>query len=241
VSDRAEPILAVRDVRAGYRAGEALKGISLDVHEGEIVTVIGANGAGKTTTLMCISGVLRVRSGSIRFRGREIAGRPAHEIVRDGVCHAPEGRKIFPRLTVLENLEMGAFAREDRDGMREDIARCFSLFPILSERRSQPGGTLSGGEQQMLAIARSLMGRPQLLLLDEPSLGLAPMLVLQIFDVIRDLNRAGMSILLVEQNARLALKLAHRGYVMETGSIVTGDEARRLLADPRVRSAYLGE
>jgi branched-chain amino acid transport system ATP-binding protein len=203
--------------------------------------VIGANGAGKTTTLMCISGVHRPRSGSIRFRGQEIAGRPAHEIVRDGVCHAPEGRKIFPRLTVRENLAIGAFTRRDRDGIRDDIARCFSLFPILSERQSQPGGTLSGGEQQMLAIARSLMGRPKLLLLDEPSLGLAPMLVLQIFDVIRDLNREGMSILLVEQNARLALKLAHRGYVMETGAILMADEAHRLLADRRVRSAYLGE
>jgi branched-chain amino acid transport system ATP-binding protein len=234
-------LLELRDVRAGYRAGEVLKGISLEVGEGEIVTVIGANGAGKTTTLMCISGVHRPRSGSIRFRGQEIAGRPAHEIVRDGVCHAPEGRKIFPRLTVRENLAIGAFTRRDRDGIRDDIARCFSLFPILSERQSQPGGTLSGGEQQMLAIARSLMGRPKLLLLDEPSLGLAPMLVLQIFDVIRDLNREGMSILLVEQNARLALKLAHRGYVMETGAILMADEAHRLLADRRVRSAYLGE
>ncbi|MGH2570217.1 MAG: ABC transporter ATP-binding protein [bacterium] len=241
MTDRPEPLLSLQDVRAGYRAGEVLKGISLEVTEGEIVTVIGANGAGKTTTLMCISGVHRPRSGSIRLRGREIAGRPAHEIVRDGVCHAPEGRKIFPRLTVLENLAMGAFVRRDRDGIRDDLARCFALFPILAERRSQPGGTLSGGEQQMLAIARSHMGRPKLLLLDEPSLGLAPMLVLQIFDVIRDLNRAGMSILLVEQNARLALKLAHRGYVMETGAILMADEAPRLLADRRVRSAYLGE
>jgi branched-chain amino acid transport system ATP-binding protein len=241
MSAGAEPLLALREVHAGYRSSEVLKGISLEVGEGEIVTVIGANGAGKTTTLMCISGINRVRSGTIRFSGVEIANRPAHEIVRSGICQAPEGRKIFPRLTVLENLEMGAFVRQDRDGIRSDIERCFALFPILSERQSQAGGTLSGGEQQMLAIARSLMARPKLLLLDEPSLGLAPMLVLQIFEVIRELNREGMSILLVEQNARLALKLAHRGYVMETGVIIIADDAPRLLANPKVQGAYLGE
>jgi branched-chain amino acid transport system ATP-binding protein len=241
MSAGSEPLLALRNVRAGYRSSEVLKGITLDVAEGEIVTVIGANGAGKTTTLMCISGVNRVRSGTIRFCGREIANSPPHEIVRGGICQAPEGRKIFPRLTVLENLEMGAFVREDSAEIRADLARCFELFPILSERQRQSGGTLSGGEQQMLAIARALMGRPKLLLLDEPSLGLAPMLVLQIFEVIRELNRQGMSILLVEQNARLALKLARRGYVMETGAIIIADEAVKLLNDPRVQGAYLGE
>ena len=236
-----EPLLKLDGVRAGYGLIEVLKGISLEVGAGEIVTVIGANGAGKTTTLMSVSGVLRIRSGTIRFGSEIISGRPAHEIMRLGVCQSPEGRKIFSRLTVLENLEMGAFTRNDKAGIQADLDKAFSMFPILQERKHQTGGTLSGGEQQMLAIARALMGRPKLLLLDEPSLGLAPLIVLRIFEVIRELNKQGMSILLVEQNARLALKLAHRGYVMETGEITMSGPASDLLKDPKVQDAYLGE
>jgi branched-chain amino acid transport system ATP-binding protein len=235
------PLLEVKDLRAGYGPIEVLKGISLTVNQGEIVTVIGANGAGKTTTLMTVSGCVKVRAGNIVFQGEELSAVPAHEIVKRGLAQSPEGRKIFPRLTVLENLEMGAFTRSDKPGIREDIDKAFQYFPILKERQRQVGGTLSGGEQQMLAIARALMARPKLLLLDEPSLGLAPMIVLKIFEVIRDLNRGGMSVLLVEQNARQALKLAHRGYVMETGSITATDRAEVLLNDPRIQAAYLGE
>ena len=236
-----ETLLALDSIYAGYGPIEVLKGVSLEVRPGEIVTVIGANGAGKSTMLMCISGINRVRAGRIEFAGEDITNRSPHDIVRLGVCQAPEGRKIFPRLTVLENLRMGAFARKDSDRLGEDIEKCFSLFPILKERRSQSGGTLSGGEQQMLAVARALMGNPTLLLLDEPSLGLAPMVVLKIFEVIRELNGRGISILLIEQNAQLALKLAHRGYVMETGTISLADEARKLLENPKVKAAYLGE
>jgi branched-chain amino acid transport system ATP-binding protein len=234
-------MLELQDLRAGYGNIEALHGISLSVGEGEIVTLIGANGAGKTTTLMTISGCVRARTGAIRFRGRDISGLPPHEIVALGLVQSPEGRKIFPRLTVAENLEMGAFTRRDPDGIAADQNRVFELFPILGERRRQPGGTLSGGEQQMLAIARALMARPKLLLLDEPSLGLAPLVVSRIFEVIRELNREGATILLVEQNAQMALKAAHRGYVLETGTIAMADSADKLLADPRVRSAYLGD
>jgi branched-chain amino acid transport system ATP-binding protein len=234
-------MLELEDLRAGYGNIEALHGISLSVGEGEIVTLIGANGAGKTTTLMTISGCVRARTGAIRFRGRDISGLPPHEIVALGLVQSPEGRKIFPRLSVAENLEMGAFTRRDPDGIAADQNRVFELFPILGERRRQPGGTLSGGEQQMLAIARALMARPRLLLLDEPSLGLAPLVVSRIFEVIRELNREGATILLVEQNARMALKAAHRGYVLETGTIAMADAADKLLADPRVRSAYLGD
>jgi branched-chain amino acid transport system ATP-binding protein len=234
-------LLEVAGLHSGYGPIEVLKGIDLTVNEGEIVTVIGANGAGKTTTLMTVSGCVRVRAGTVKFRGEELTNVPAHQIVRRGLAQSPEGRKIFPRLTVLENLEMGAFTRTDKPGIREDIDRAFQLVPILKQRQKQPGGTLSGGEQQMLAIARSLMSRPKLLLLDEPSLGLAPMIVLKIFEVIRELNREGMSVLLVEQNARLALKLAHRGYVMETGAITATDRADALLNDPRIQAAYLGE
>ena len=236
-----EKLLALNNIYAGYGPIEVLKGVSLEVRLGEIVTVIGANGAGKSTMLMCVSGINRVRAGTIEFAGEDITNRPAHDIVRLGISQAPEGRKKFPRLTVLENLHMGAFVRKDKTRLGEDIEKCFSLFPILKERRSQSGGTLSGGEQQMLAVARAFMGNPTLLLLDEPSLGLAPMIVLKIFEVIRELNQQGMSILLIEQNARLALKLAHRGYVMETGSITVSDEARALLANPKVKAAYLGE
>ena len=234
-------LLEVTDLRAGYGPIEVLKGISLAVNEGEIVTVIGANGAGKTTTLMTVSGCVPVRAGTVKFRGDDLTSVPAHEIVRRGLAQSPEGRKIFPRLTVRENLEMGSFTRTDKPGIRDDIDRAFHHFPILKERQKQFGGTLSGGEQQMLAIARALMSRPKLLLLDEPSLGLAPMIVLKIFDVIRELNQGGVSVLLVEQNARQALKLAHRGYVMETGGITAADRAEALLNDPRIQAAYLGE
>ena len=235
------PLLSLEKIHAGYGPIEVLKGISLEVHEGEIVTLIGANGAGKTTTLMCVSGAVRVRQGTIAFRGEEIQNRAVNEIVRRGLSQSPEGRKIFPRLTVLENLEMGAFTRTDPAGVKEDFEKAFAMFPILKERQAQLGGTLSGGEQQMLAVARALMSRPKLLVLDEPSLGLAPLICLRIFDVLRDLNRQGMTVLLVEQNARMALKLAHRAYVLETGSIVRADKADVLLADPKIKDAYLGE
>ncbi len=234
------PLLAVENLRAGYGPIEVLKGISLEVRPGEIVALIGANGAGKTSTLMSISGCVRPRSGSIALAGRAIHTLPPSEIVRLGICHSPEGRKIFPRLTVLENLQMGAFARSDKPQIERDLEHAFELFPILKQRRPQAGGTLSGGEQQMLAVARAMMGRPKLLLLDEPSLGLAPLIVLKIFEVVRKLNDEGMSILLVEQAARMALKLAHRGYVMETGQITITGTAAELLADKRVQDAYLG-
>ncbi len=234
-------MLELDDVRAGYGGIEALKGISLRVAEGEIVTLIGGNGAGKTTTLMTISGVVKARSGTITFDGRDLRGLAPHAIVGLGIAQSPEGRKIFPRLTVMENLEMGAFTRRDGDGIRKDMDRVFSLFPILAERRRQLAGTMSGGEQQMLAVGRALMSRPKLLLLDEPSLGLAPLIVKTIFEVIAELNGAGTTVLLVEQNARMALKLAHRGYVLETGQIILADDAARLLEEPRVKSAYLGE
>jgi branched-chain amino acid transport system ATP-binding protein len=235
------PLLDVRELRAGYGVIEVLKGISIHVDPGEIVCVIGANGAGKTTTLMCISGIVKARGGSIHFTGNDLSKVPAHDIVKLGLAQSPEGRKIFPRLTVLENLQMGAFTRSDEAGIREDIEKAYHYFPILKDRQKQLGGTLSGGEQQMLAIARALMARPKLLLLDEPSLGLAPMICVKIFQVIRELNQEGMSVLLVEQNARMALKLAHRGYVMETGSITFSDRAEVLLNDPRIQAAYLGE
>jgi branched-chain amino acid transport system ATP-binding protein len=234
-------LLQVENLCAGYGPIEVLKGISLEIHPGEIVAIIGANGAGKTTTLMTISGGVPSCAGRIMFAGAEITRLPAHEIVRAGICQSPEGRKIFPRLTVLENLQMGAFTRHDKAGIQADLDHAFDLFPILKERQSQAGGTLSGGEQQMLAVARALMGRPKLLLLDEPSLGLAPKIVLKIFEVIRELNRQGMAILLVEQAARMALKVAHRGYVMETGTITISDRAEALLNNPRVQEAYLGE
>ena len=233
-------LLAVENLHAGYGPIEVLKGISLEVQPGEIVALIGANGAGKTSTLMSISGCVRPRSGRIALAGREIHTLLPHEIVRLGICHSPEGRKIFPRLTVLENLQMGAFARSDKPQIEHDLEHAFELFPILKQRRTQAGGTLSGGEQQMLAVARAMMGRPKLLLLDEPSLGLAPLIVLKIFEVVRKLNDEGMSILLVEQAARMALKLAHRGYVMETGHITMTGTAAELLADKRVQDAYLG-
>jgi branched-chain amino acid transport system ATP-binding protein len=234
-------MLALEGIRAGYGNIEALHGIDLEVREGEIVTLIGANGAGKTSTLMTICGCVKTRAGKITFGGRDITGMRSDEIVKLGLVQSPEGRKIFPRLTVQENLEMGAFIRSDRDGIAKDMKRVFELFPILGERRTQAGGTLSGGEQQMLAVGRAMMSRPRLLLLDEPSLGLAPLIVTRIFEVIQQLNKEGTTILLVEQNARSALKLAHRGYVMETGNITMTDDAKKLLEDERVKSAYLGD
>jgi branched-chain amino acid transport system ATP-binding protein len=235
------PLLSIDNVHAGYGPIAVLQGISLEVQPGEIVALIGANGAGKTTTLLTVSGCLRPHQGRVLFEGRQIHDLPAHEIVRLGICQSPEGRKIFPRLTVLENLQMGAFTRRDKAGIERDLAHAFELFPILAKRRTQPGGTLSGGEQQMLAVARALMGKPRLLLLDEPSLGLAPLIAVKIFEVVKKLNAEGMSILLVEQAARMALKLAHRGYVMETGRITMSDRAEALLNDRRVQDAYLGE
>jgi branched-chain amino acid transport system ATP-binding protein len=234
-------LLQAENLRAGYGPIEVLKGISFTVNAGEIVTIIGANGAGKTTTLLTLSGCNRVRAGQVRFEGRPIHGLPPDALVRLGLCHCPEGRKIFSRLTVRENLQMGAFVRRDRAGIRRDMEQAYHLFPILSQRQAQAAGTLSGGEQQMLAVARALMARPRLLLLDEPSLGLAPLLVRRIFEVVRQLNKEGMTILLVEQNARLALQLADRGYVLETGAITLGGAAGDLLQDRRVQSAYLGE
>jgi branched-chain amino acid transport system ATP-binding protein len=234
-------MLEVSDLRAGYGAIEALKGISLRVEQGEIVTLIGANGAGKTTTLQCISGLHGWQSGRVAFNGRDLAKVPAHEVVKLGIVQSPEGRRIFPRMTVAENLEMGAYTRTDEAGIRADYERVYALFPILQERATQSGGTLSGGEQQMLAVGRALMARPKLLLLDEPSLGLAPLIVARIFEVIRTLNEQGTTILLVEQNARMALRIAHRGYVIETGEVTMSGKGSELLADARVQAAYLGE
>ena len=233
-------MLKIEAIHAGYGPIEVLPGVSLEVRQGEIVTMIGSNGAGKTTTLMCVSGIIPIRAGRILFDGQEIHRVPADQLVRRGLAQLPEGRKIFPRLTVLENLEMGAFLRRDKAGIAADQEKVFALFPILKERQSQPGGTLSGGEQQMLAIGRALMSRPRMLLMDEPSLGIAPMIVLRIFEAVRALNQEGMTVLLVEQNARLALKLAHRGYVLENGRIVMTDDAAKLAESDEVRKAYLG-
>ncbi len=233
-------MLELRDVIVSYGMIDALKGISLIVEPGEIVALIGANGAGKSTTLMSISGVTGLRGGTISYDGEPISGRPAHEIVKRGISQVPEGRRIFAGMTVNENLEIGAFSRS-KEELSEGIERAFSLFPTLGERRKQLGGTLSGGEQQMLAIGRALMSRPKLLLLDEPSLGLAPIIVSRIFKIIREINEQGTTILLVEQNARAALRLAHRAYVLETGKIVMQGKASHLEKDPGIKKAYLGE
>ena len=234
-------ILEIDDIHTYYGSIQALKGISLTVREGEVVTLLGANGAGKTTTLRSINGLNRPRQGKIIFQGNDITGTPAHEIVQQGIAQSPEGRRLFPRMTVTENLEMGAFQRKDRAEIRQDMDRVFELFPRLQERRSQKAGTMSGGEQQMCAIGRALMARPKLLLLDEPSLGLAPIFVERIFDIIRQINEQGTSILLVEQNALMALDAADRGYVLETGHIVLADNAAALKTNEQVRKTYLGE
>jgi branched-chain amino acid transport system ATP-binding protein len=234
-------LLRVEDVHTYYGSIEALKGISLEVHEGEIVTLIGANGAGKSTTLRSINGLNHPRRGSIHFRGRDITRDPPHDIVRRGISQSPEGRKLFPRMSVLENLEMGAFQRSDRSELRGDLERVYSLFPRLAERKQQRAGTLSGGEQQMVAIGRALMARPGLLLLDEPSMGLAPIFVERVFETIVEINKQGTTILLVEQNAMMALDVANRGYVLETGTVALADDAKALRRNEQVRKTYLGE
>ncbi|BDG09822.1 ABC transporter ATP-binding protein [Anaeromyxobacter paludicola] len=235
------PILEIRDLHVKYGNVEALHGIGLTVNQGEIVTILGANGAGKSTTLRAISGLLKPSGGEIRFEGKPAHTVPAHERVKLGIAQSPEGRRVFGTLTVRENLMLGAFTRSDKAGIAESLAWAYRLFPVLEKRRDQLAGTLSGGEQQMLAIGRALMAKPRVLLLDEPSLGLAPLLVKAIFQAIREVNQTtGLTVLLVEQNARAALKLAHRGYVMEVGRMVLEDTAEALIADPKVQSAYLG-
>jgi len=234
-------MLEVKDIKTYYGNIQAIKGISLEISEGEIITLIGANGAGKTTTLMSISGIVPPKAGDIRFMGQPLKELSPNQIVALGISQVPEGRRIFPYLTVMENLDMGAFLRNDTHDIQKDVEYVFDLFPILAERRHQSGGTLSGGEQQMLAVARALMARPRLLLLDEPSLGLAPLIVKQIFKIIRKINQENKTtIFLVEQNANLALQVAHRGYVMENGRITLSDTSQNLLANEDVKKAYLG-
>lgn len=234
-------MLRVENISAGYGSIKVLKQVTLSVSEGEIVTLIGSNGVGKTTTLKTISGLLRPTGGKIHFCNEEISRIAPHKIVEMGLSHVPEGRNVFPRLTVKENLEMGAYIRKDQPGIKQDYAMVMETFPQLALRQKQTAGTLSGGEQQMLAMGRALMSRPRLLLLDEPSMGLAPLVVLGIFEIIKEVNRQGTTILLVEQNAQVALRTAHRGYVMETGRIILDDSAEALLQDDQVRKAYLGE
>lgn len=233
-------MLEMKDVNVYYGAIHAIKAINLEVSQGEIVTLIGANGAGKSTTLRTISGLLRPKTGTITFEGKDIAGLKAHEIVRTGISQVPEGRRIFAEMSVMENLDLGAFTRRDKEGVRSDIKRIFELFPRLEERKTQIAGTLSGGEQQMLAMGRALMSRPKLLLLDEPSMGLAPLLIKEIFNIIVDINKAGTTVLLVEQNANMALSIANRAYVLETGRITLSGDAKKLAASEDVRKAYLG-
>jgi branched-chain amino acid transport system ATP-binding protein len=235
------PLLELQDIHAYYGNIRALKGVSLSVGRGEVVTLIGSNGAGKTTTLRTVLGTVRPLRGTVSFGGRRIDRVPTHRIARLGIAQSPEGRRIFAPMTVLENLELGAFARDDREAIPADLERVLALFPRLRDRLQQKGGTLSGGEQQMLAMGRALMARPDMLLLDEPSMGLSPILVETIFGIIRDINRLGTTILLVEQNARMALRVAHRGYVIQTGRIVLQDAASALLHSDVVRKAYLGE
>ena len=234
-------VLEVQDIHTYYGSIHALKGVSIEVRQGEIVTLIGANGAGKSTTLRSINGLNHPRRGRIRFRGKDITNDPPHNIVKMGISQSPEGRKLFPHMSVLENLQMGAFQRSDRGGIREDIERVYALFPRLNERKSQKAGTLSGGEQQMVAMGRALMARPQVLMLDEPSMGLAPIFVEKIFEIVQEINQQGTPILLVEQNALMALDVAERGYVMETGKIALTDDAKALRQNEQVRKTYLGE
>ena len=237
----AAPLLALEGLKVAYGGIQAVKGVDLVVGKGELVCLIGANGAGKTTTLKGITGLQPVSGGTVRYDGDDVTGAPAFQLVRRGLAMVPEGRGVFGALTIEENLAMGAYTRSDRDGIRADVERVFELFPRLKERRRQTAGTLSGGEQQMLAMGRAMMSRPRLLLLDEPSMGLAPLMVQKVFEVIRDVAARGVTVLLVEQNARLALETCGRGYVMESGRITLADRAEALLADPRVRAAYLGE
>jgi branched-chain amino acid transport system ATP-binding protein len=241
VSAQPGTLLELNGVETFYGSIQALKGISIEVREGEIVTLIGANGAGKSTTLRSINGLNHPRKGTIKFQGRDITHDAPHSIVKRGIAQSPEGRKLFPRMSVTENLEMGAFQRSDRGAIREDMERVFTLFPRLAERRTQKAGTMSGGEQQMCAIGRALMARPTLLMLDEPSMGLAPIFVERIFETIVEVNKQGTSILLVEQNALMALHVADRGYVLETGTVALADDAKALAENPQVRKTYLGE
>ena len=234
-------MLTINDINVFYGAIHAIKGVSLEVNEGEIVTLIGANGAGKSTILRTISGLLKPKTGSIQFEGQEIAGMPAHEIVKTGISQVPEGRRIFAEMSVLENLELGAFTRKDKDGIKADMELVFERFPRLKERIGQLAGTLSGGEQQMLAMGRALMSRPRLLLLDEPSMGLAPLLIKEIFAIIQDINKTGTTVLLVEQNANMALKAADQAYVMETGRITMSGTGTELLENDDIKAAYLGK
>ena len=234
------PMLEIKDINVYYGAIHALKGVSLSVEQGEIVTLIGSNGAGKSTTLRTISGLLSPKTGDILFEGASIAGRPAEAIVKAGISQVPEGRRIFANMTVMENLELGAYSRSDDDGIAADMEMVFRRFPRLEERKEQNAGTLSGGEQQMLAMGRALMSRPKLLLLDEPSMGLAPLLIREIFSIIADINKTGTTVLLVEQNANMALSIAHRAYVLETGRIALSGDAKTLAASEEVRKAYLG-
>jgi branched-chain amino acid transport system ATP-binding protein len=234
-------ILEVADIHTYYGSIHAIKGVTMEVRQGEIVTLIGANGAGKSTTLRSINGLNRPRKGAIRFQGKDITNDAPHKIVAMGIAQSPEGRKLFPRMSVLENLEMGAFQRTDRAGIKEDLDRVYTLFPRLNERKTQKAGTLSGGEQQMVAMGRALMARPKLLMLDEPSMGLAPIFVEKIFEIVQEINQQGTPILLVEQNALMALDVANRGYVMETGHIALTDDADALAKNEQVRKAYLGE
>ncbi len=233
-------MLKIDDINVYYGAIHAIKGISLEVNEGEIVTLIGANGAGKSTTLRTVSGLLKPKTGTITFEGKNIAGASAHNIVKAGISQVPEGRRIFAEMSVMENLDLGAFIRKDKDGIAQDLKMVFERFPRLEERKNQEAGTLSGGEQQMLAMGRALMSRPKLLLLDEPSMGLAPLLIKEIFSIIQDINKSGTTILLVEQNANMALSIANRAYVLETGRITLSGDAKKLAASEDVRKAYLG-
>jgi len=237
----AGPLLELKRLRVAYGGIQAVKGIDLSVAQGELVCLIGANGAGKTTTLKGITGLQPVTSGTIHYGGEDITGRPAFQLVRKGLAMVPEGRGVFGALTIEENLAMGAYARNDRAGVRSDVERVFELFPRLKERRRQTAGTLSGGEQQMLAMARAMMSRPKLLLLDEPSMGLAPLMVQKVFETVLTISAEGVTILLIEQNAKIALEVASRGYVMESGEVTLHGEAKKLLSDPKVRAAYLGE
>ncbi len=240
MTSAAPPLLALEGLKVAYGGIQAVKGIDLVVGKGELVCLIGANGAGKTTTLKGVTGLQPVTGGSVRYDGEDVTGRPAFELVRRGLAMVPEGRGVFGALTIEENLAMGAYIRNDKAGIASDIERAFTLFPRLKERRRQTAGTLSGGEQQMLAMARAMMSRPRLLLLDEPSMGLAPLMVQRVFETVMTVSREGVTILLIEQNAKLALEVSHRGYVMESGEITLAGEAKALLHDPKVRAAYLG-
>ncbi len=234
-------MLRLQGVEAWYGSIQALKGISLEVHEGEVVSLIGSNGAGKTTTMKTIHGLMRPKAGTLEFMGRDATKLKTEELVRMGMAQSPEGRRVFPRMSVLENLEMGAFQRDDHDEIQADIQKVYGMFPRLEERKDQKAGLMSGGEQQMLAMGRALMARPKLLLLDEPSMGLAPLVIQQIFDIIVEINKAGTTVLLVEQNANVALAISHRAYVLETGEVVLSGSGQELLASDEVRKAYLGE